>query len=234
VSKILIVDDEPALADAVGYALRKEGFETDAAGDGDQALDVALGGSYDLVLLDLNLPGLSGVEVCRRLRAESTVPIIMLTARDAELDLVLGLEVGADDYVTKPFSMAELVGRVRATIRRRELDRDDVQTIMRVGDLEIDPVRHEVVVAGRTIALTASEFKLLARLAEHPDRVFTRRELMQHLWDSDYVGDERACDSHMANLRKKIERDPARPERLLSVRGVGYKLTHVSTSPQDL
>jgi DNA-binding response OmpR family regulator len=234
VSKILIVDDEPALADAVGYALRKEGFETDAAGDGDQALDVALGGSYDLVLLDLNLPGLSGVEVCRRLRAESTVPIIMLTARDAELDLVLGLEVGADDYVTKPFSMAELVGRVRATIRRRELDRDDVQTIMRVGDLEIDPVRHEVVVAGRTIALTASEFKLLARLAEHPDRVFTRRELMQHLWDSDYVGDERACDSHMANLRKKIERDPARPERLLSVRGVGYKLTNVSASPQDL
>ena len=232
-SKILIVDDEPALADAVGYALRKEGFEAQAVGDGDQALDAALKGSYDLVLLDLNLPGLSGVEVCRRLRAESTVPIIMLTARDAELDLVLGLEVGADDYVTKPFSMAELVGRVRATIRRRELDRDDVQTIRKVGDLEIDPVRHEVAVAGRTITLTASEFKLLARLAEHPDRVFTRRELMQHLWDSDYVGDERACDSHMANLRKKIERDPARPERLLSVRGVGYKLTNVSASPQD-
>jgi two-component system response regulator RegX3 len=229
-SKILIVDDEPALADAVGYALRKEGFETQAMGDGVQALDAALKGSYDLVLLDLNLPGLSGVEVCRRLRAESTVPIIMLTARDAELDLVLGLEVGADDYVTKPFSMAELVGRVRAAIRRRELDRDDVQTIRKVGDLEIDPIRHEVIVAGRTITLTASEFKLLARLAEHPDRVFTRRELMQHLWDSDYVGDERACDSHMANLRKKVERDPARPERLLSVRGVGYKLTNVSTS----
>jgi DNA-binding response OmpR family regulator len=233
-SKILIVDDEPALADAVSYALRKEGFETQAVGDGDQALDAALKGSYDLVLLDLNLPGLSGVEVCRRLRAESTVPIIMLTARDAELDLVLGLEVGADDYVTKPFSMAELVGRVRATIRRRELDRDHVQSIRKVGDLEIDPVRHEVVVAGKAITLTASEFKLLARLAEHPDRVFTRRELMQHLWDSDYVGDERACDSHMANLRKKIERDPARPERLLSVRGVGYKLTNVSASPQDL
>jgi DNA-binding response OmpR family regulator len=233
-SKILIVDDEPALADAVSYALRKEGFETQAVGDGDQALDAALKGAYDLVLLDLNLPGLSGVEVCRRLRAESTVPIIMLTARDAELDLVLGLEVGADDYVTKPFSMAELVGRVRATIRRRELDRDDVQAIRKVGDLEINRVRHEVAVAGRTITLTASEFKLLARLAEHPDRVFTRRELMQHLWDSDYVGDERACDSHMANLRKKIERDPARPERLLSVRGVGYKLTNVSASPQDL
>jgi DNA-binding response OmpR family regulator len=226
-SRILIVDDEPALADAVGYALRAEGFETDAVEDGEDALNAALNGSYDLVLLDLNLPGLSGVEVCRRLRAESSVPIIMLTARDSELDLVLGLEVGADDYVTKPFSMAELVGRVRATMRRWRLDRDDGQTIKNVGDLEIDAARHEVVVEGRTIALTSSEFKLLARLAEHPGRVFTRRELMQHLWDSDYVGDERACDSHVANLRKKIERDPARPERLLSVRGVGYKLTAV-------
>jgi two-component system, OmpR family, response regulator RegX3 len=226
-SRLLIVDDEPTLVDAVGYALRTEGFETDGVGDGEAALDAARNGSYDLVLLDLNLPGLSGVEVCRRLRAESGVPIIMLTARDTELDLVLGLEVGADDYVSKPFSMAELVGRVRAALRRRELDRDDATTRLRVGDLEIDAVRHEVVVDGRTIGLTASEFKLLARLAEHPERVFTRRELMQHLWDSDYVGDERACDSHVANLRRKIERDPARPERLLSVRGVGYKLTAV-------
>jgi two-component system, OmpR family, response regulator RegX3 len=225
-NKVLIVDDEPALADAVGYALRTEGFETDAVEDGEQALEAALNGFYDLVLLDLNLPGVSGVEVCRRLRAESRVPIIMLTARDAELDLVLGLEVGADDYVTKPFSMAELVGRVRATVRRRDLDRDKVEAL-KVGGLEIDAVRHEVVVEGRKIGLTPSEFKLLARLAEHPDRVFTRRELMQHLWDSDYVGDERACDSHMANLRKKIERDPTRPERLRSVRGIGYKLTAV-------
>jgi two-component system, OmpR family, response regulator RegX3 len=227
VSRLLIVDDEPALVDAVSYALRKEGFETDAVGDGEAALDAARNGSYDLVLLDLNLPGLSGVEVCRRLRAESRVPIIMLTARDAELDLVLGLEVGADDYVTKPFSMAELVGRVRATLRRRELDRDDSNSRLKVGELEVDAVRHEVMVDGRTIGLTASEFKLLVRLAEHPERVFTRRELMQYLWDSDYVGDERACDSHVANLRKKIERDPARPERLLSVRGVGYKLIAV-------
>jgi two-component system response regulator RegX3 len=225
-NKVLIVDDEPALADAVGYALRTEGFETDAVEDGEQALEAALNGLYDLVLLDLNLPGVSGVEVCRRLRAESRVPIIMLTARDAELDLVLGLEVGADDYVTKPFSMAELVGRVRATIRRSDLDRDKVEA-RTVGGLEIDAVRHEVVVEGQKIGLTPSEFKLLARLAEHPDRVFTRRELMQHLWDTEYVGDERACDSHMANLRKKIERDPARPERLRSVRGIGYKLTAV-------
>jgi two-component system response regulator RegX3 len=226
-SKILIVDDEPALADAVGYALRTEGFETHAVGDGEEALDAAVNGPYDVVVLDLNLPGLSGVEVCRRLRAQSSVPIIMLTARDAELDLVLGLEVGADDYVTKPFSMTELVGRVRAMIRRRDLDRNDVRGLRKVGDLEVDAVRHAVVVAGRNVSLTPSEFKLLARLAEHPDRVFTRRELMQHLWDSDYVGDERACDSHMANLRRKIERDPAKPERLLSVRGIGYKLAAV-------
>jgi two-component system, OmpR family, response regulator RegX3 len=226
-SRILIVDDEPALADAVGYALRTEGFETHAVGDGEEALDAAVNGPYDVVVLDLNLPGLSGVEVCRRLRAQSSVPIIMLTARDAELDLVLGLEVGADDYVTKPFSMTELVGRVRAMIRRRDLDRNDVRGLRKVGDLEVDAVRHAVVVAGRNVSLTPSEFKLLARLAEHPDRVFTRRELMQHLWDSDYVGDERACDSHMANLRRKIERDPAKPERLLSVRGIGYKLAAV-------
>ncbi|HYZ19874.1 MAG TPA: response regulator transcription factor [Gaiellaceae bacterium] len=223
-SRILIVDDEPAIVDAVGYALRTEGFETDAADDGERALDAAANGTYDLVLLDLNLPGISGIEVCRRLRESSEVPVIMLTARDSEVDLVLGLEVGADDYVKKPFSMTELISRVRATLRRRSLDLEGDTSRRTVGDLEIDAVRHEVVVNGRSVSLTPSEFKLLARLAEHPGRVFTRRELMQHLWDSDYVGDERACDSHMANLRRKLERDPARPARLVSVRGVGYKL----------
>jgi DNA-binding response OmpR family regulator len=226
-TRILIVDDEPALVDAVGYALRTEGFETTAVGDGQDALETALRGEHDVVLLDLNLPNLSGVEVCRRLRKDSGVPVIMLTARGEELDRVLGLEVGADDYVTKPFSMAELVGRVRALLRRRELDRADAKPRRKVGELEIDSERHEVFVDGRNVALTASEFRLLARLAEHPERVYSRRELMQHLWKSEYVGDERACDSHMANLRKKIERDPARPERLLSVRGVGYKLVSV-------
>jgi two-component system, OmpR family, response regulator RegX3 len=227
VSRILLVDDEPALVDAVGYALRRQGFETDAVSDGEEALAAAEGGSYDLIILDLNLPSLSGVEVCRRLRDESSVPIIMLTARDSELDRVLGLEVGADDYVPKPFSMAELVGRVRALLRRRELDREDGGSRRRVGALEIDPMRHEVVVDGQSVRLTRSELRLLARLSEHPGRVFTRRELMQHLWDSSFVGDERACDSHVANLRKKIERDPARPERVVSVRGVGYKLVAV-------
>jgi two-component system, OmpR family, response regulator RegX3 len=226
-SRILIVDDEPALVDAVGYALRTEGFDTDAVDDGARAIEAAANERYELVLLDLNLPDISGIEVCRRVRESSDVPIIMLTARDSELDLVLGLEVGADDYVKKPFSMTELVSRVRATLRRRSLDRDRDGARRAVGGLEIDPLRHEVIVDGRSVSLTPSEFKLLARLAEHPGRVFTRRELMQHLWDSDYVGDERACDSHMANLRRKLERDPARPERLVSVRGVGYKLAPV-------
>lgn len=223
-SRILIVDDEPALVDAVGYALRKEGYATEAVADGEQAVAAGVTGGFDVVLLDLGLPGISGIEVCRRLREESSVPIIMLTARDIELDRVLGLEVGADDYVTKPFSMAELVGRVRALLRRRELDRAGVDSRVKVGNLEIDAARHEVVVDGEHVALTPSEFRLLALLADHPGRVFTRRELMQHLWHSEYVGDERACDSHVANLRKKIERDAARPERLQSVRGIGYRL----------
>jgi DNA-binding response OmpR family regulator len=227
VSRVLIVDDEPALVDSVAYALRKEGFEVDCVGDGEAALAALDGASFDLVLLDLNLPSLSGIEVCRRLRAESAVPIIMLTARDSELDRVLGLEVGADDYVAKPFSMAELVGRVRALLRRRDLDRGDVGKRRLVGALEIDLLRHEAAVDGKQIQLTPSEFKLLAYLAEDPDRVYSRRELMQLLWGSSFVGDERACDAHVANLRRKIEREPAAPERLLSVRGVGYKLVAV-------
>jgi two-component system, OmpR family, response regulator RegX3 len=227
VSRVLIVDDEPALVDSVAYALRKEGFEVDCVGDGEGALAVLERASFDLVLLDLNLPSLSGIEVCRRLRSESAVPIIMLTARDSELDRVLGLEVGADDYVAKPFSMAELVGRVRALLRRRDLDRGDVGKRRLVGGLEMDLLRHEAAVDGKQIQLTPSEFKLLAYLAEDPDRVYSRRELMQLLWGSAFVGDERACDAHVANLRRKIEREPAAPERLLSVRGVGYKLVAV-------
>jgi two-component system response regulator RegX3 len=227
VSRVLIVDDEPALVDSVAYALRKEGFEVDCVADGEGALAAVEQASFDLVLLDLNLPSLSGIEVCRRLRAESAVPIIMLTARDSELDRVLGLEVGADDYVAKPFSMAELVGRVRALLRRRDLDRGDVGKRRLVGGLEIDLLRHQAAVDGAPIQLTPSEFKLLAYLAEDPDRVYSRRELMQLLWGSSFVGDERACDAHVANLRRKIEREPAAPERLLSVRGVGYKLVAV-------
>ena len=224
--RILVVDDEPAIADAVAYALRSEGFEIETAADGEAALAAVAADPYDVMILDLMLPRLSGVEVCRRVRATSAIPIIMLTARDAEVERVVGLEAGADDYVTKPFSMAELVSRVRAILRRRELDRGWAGRI-RVGGLELDVGRHAAHVDGNPVALTPSEFKLLAFLAEQPERVFTRRELMQHLWESSYVGDQRACDIHVSNLRRKIETDPAKPERLVTVRGVGYKLVAV-------
>jgi two-component system response regulator RegX3 len=226
-TRILLVDDEPAFADAVGYALRSEGHEVDVAADGDVALAAARSEPYDMIVLDLMLPKLSGTEVCRRVRAESDVPILMLTARDAEVDRVMGLEIGADDYVTKPFSMAELVSRVRAILRRRELDRASQATVRRVGGLELDLARHLVRVDERPVRLTPSEFQLLALLAERPEQVFTRRDIMQHLWQSTYVGDQRACDMHVSNLRRKIEADPARPARLVTVRGVGYKLLEV-------
>jgi two-component system response regulator RegX3 len=225
--KILVVDDEPAIVDAVTYALRASGFEVDTFADGESALEAARGNGYDVLVLDVRLPGLSGIEICRRLRDESDVPILILTAMDAEVDRVLGLEAGADDYVTKPFSVAELVSRVRAILRRRELDRASSGGVRRVGSLELDVNRHEVRIDGRTIRLTPSEFRLLALLAQEPERVYTRREIMQHLWDSTYVGDQRACDIHVSNLRRKIEETPGRPQRLVTVRGVGYKLLAV-------
>jgi DNA-binding response OmpR family regulator len=226
--RILVVDDEPAIVDAVAYALQGEGYEVDSRADGDEALAAALDGSFDLVILDLMLPTLSGTEVCRRLRDASDIPILMLTAKDAEVDRVLGLEAGADDYVTKPFSIAELVSRVRAILRRRELDRGGRgYSFRRVGNLSLDLGRHKVALDGREVQLTPSEFRLLALLAEEPERVYSRREIMQHLWESSYVGDERACDIHVSNLRRKLEREPEEPERILTVRGVGYKLVPV-------
>jgi DNA-binding response OmpR family regulator len=227
VSSVLFVDDEPAIRDAVSYALRAEGFAVELAGDGEAGLEAALSGRNDVVVLDLMLPGIPGMEVCRRIRAESPIPIIMLTAKGAELDRVLGLEIGADDYVTKPFSMAELIGRIRATLRRRELDRAGPAQKLLVGSLELDPMRHEARIHGEVKRLTPSEFKLLLLLAEQPERVFSRREIMQHLWDSEYVGDQRACDIHISNLRQKLEREPSHPERIVTVRGVGYKLAAV-------
>jgi two-component system response regulator RegX3 len=225
--RILVVDDEPAIVDAVSYALRSSGFEVDTFGDGESALEAARTDGYDVLVLDVRLPGLSGIEICRRLRSESDVPILILTAMDAEVDRVLGLEAGADDYVTKPFSVAELVSRVRAILRRRELDRAAGGGLRRIGSLELDVNRHEVRIDGRTIRLTPSEFRLLAFLAQEPERVYSRREIMQHLWDSTYVGDQRACDIHVSNLRRKIEDMPGRPQRLVTVRGVGYKLLAV-------
>jgi len=227
-ARILVVDDEPAIRDSLTYALAKEGFDVSSATDGDEALDAARSTSFDLILLDLMLPRVSGTDVCRELRAHSAVPIIMLTAKGTEIDRVVGLEVGADDYVTKPFSMAELMSRVRAVLRRRELDRaESGSTVLRVGGLSVDLLRHELRVDDRVVALTPSEFKLVSLLAGEPERAFSRREIVQHLWDSEYAGDMRACDTHIVNLRRKIERDPSHPSRLVTVRGVGYRLLPV-------
>ena len=222
--RILVVEDEPAIAEAVEYALKAEGFDVDAVDDGKAALAQAHAEAYDLLVLDLMLPGLSGVEVCRRLRNESAVPILMLTAKDSEVDRVLGLEVGADDYVTKPFSVPELVARVRALLRRRRLDTREGGAKLQVGGLELDLMKHAATIDGEPVPLTAFELKLLALLASDPERVFSRAEIMRHLWDSAYVGDARACDLHVSNIRRKIENDPTDPERLVTVRGAGYKL----------
>jgi two-component system response regulator RegX3 len=220
--RILLVDDEPGIIDFVRYGLEREGFDTVAVTDGESALDRARNERFDAMLLDVMLPKLSGTEVCRALRAESDLPIIMLTARDEETDLVIGLEVGADDYVTKPFTMAELVSRLRALLRRRDLDARAAEgkTVVEAGGLRIDLANHEVTVDGRPVSLTRSEFRLLALLARHPRRVFSRRTIMQHLWNSPHVPEERTCDAHVSNLRRKL----GDPTRIITVRGAGYKL----------
>ena len=218
--RVLLVDDEPGIVDFVGYGLTREGFEVVSVTDGEAALERARSEEFDLMVLDLMLPKLSGTEVCRALRAESDLPIIMLTARDAETDLVVGLEVGADDYVTKPFSMAELVSRIRALLRRRELDRRAGGTVLEAGGIRVDLTQHEVTVDGVPVLLTPSEFRILTLLAERPGRVFSRRELLQHLWSSPYVPDERTADAHVSNLRRKL----GDGSRIVTVRGAGYKL----------
>ncbi|MEK6278354.1 MAG: response regulator transcription factor [Actinomycetota bacterium] len=224
--RILIADDEPSVRDSVGYALEQEGFDVVVAVDGSDAevkLDHEV--SYDLLILDIMMPGRSGLDLCREVRARSAVPIIILTAKDAEVDKVVGLEVGADDYVTKPFSVRELLGRVRAQLRRRELDRSPLAGATRIeaGPVSIDLVRHLVRVHGRQVNLTRSEFQLLRLLAGRPGEVFRRDRIMEELWQTEFDGDVRACDVHISNLRQKIEQDAQRPELVVTVRGVGYK-----------
>ena len=223
-TRILVVDDEDAIRDAVAYSLRAEGLEVECSDDGASALAAVADDAFDLVVLDVMLGDISGVEVARRIRAAHDVPILMLTARDEEADLVLGFEAGADDYVTKPFSMRELISRTRAILRRRELDRAAPDQVIRAGDLELDLLRHEVTVAGKPTRVSPTELRILALLAGD-DRTFSRREILQHAWETTFVPDVRACDVHIANLRKKIEPDPSRPVRLLTVRGVGYRLS---------
>ncbi len=223
--RILLADDEPDIVTPVSYALRAEGFEVDAVGDGEQALAAGRTGDYDLVILDVMMPKLQGTEVCRLLRAESIVPIIMLTAKDAEIDRVLGLELGADDYIPKPFSTRELASRIRAVLRRRDLERSASNgSLLRAGDISIDLAAHNASVAGRAVHLTPSEFKVLVLLTREPNRVFSRWQIMEHLWEAAYVGTARAADVHVSNLRRKIEDDPANPCRIVTVRELGYKL----------
>ncbi|HEX2096101.1 MAG TPA: response regulator transcription factor [Solirubrobacterales bacterium] len=224
--RILIADDEPSVRDSVGYALIQEGFQVTSAADGEEATEmVGDGVPYDLLILDIMMPGPSGLDICRDVRSRSAVPIILLTAKDAEVDKVVGLEVGADDYVTKPFSVRELLGRVRAQLRRRELDRTAPAeaVVIESGPVAIDLVRHMVTVHGEPVALTRSEFQLLRLLVGRPGEVFSRRKIMEELWQSEFDGDERACDVHISNLRQKVERDPQSPELVVTVRGVGYK-----------
>ena len=226
--RVLVVDDEPALLQGLTYALTREHFDVTTATDGEAALEAARSQEFDVIILDLMLPKLSGVEVCRQLRAESAVPIIMLTAKDSEVDKVVGLEVGADDYVTKPFSALELLGRVRAILRRRELDRSDGTGAVRaIGGLRVDFARHELIVDGEPVSLTPSEFKVLYVLAQRPEEVVSKREILEHLWESTFVGDQHACDVHISNLRRKVERNPGSPARIVTVRGFGYKLMPV-------
>jgi two-component system, OmpR family, response regulator RegX3 len=220
--RILVVEDETPIAEALGYALRGAGYEVDVVADGNAGLAATRERTFDLMVLDLMLPGLAGLDVCRAVRAESDLPIVMLTARDGEVDRVLGLEIGADDYVTKPFSVAELVSRVRALLRRRDLDRGHV--VQRVGDLVIAVSRHAATLEDRPLQLTRSEFRVVTLLASAPGRVFTRDELVEHLWEGDFEGDRRAIDVHMSNLRRKLEDDPRNPRRLQTVRGIGYRL----------
>jgi two-component system, OmpR family, response regulator RegX3 len=223
VTRVLVVDDEEAIRDGVAYSLRAEGLEVECSDSGASALAAFSEAAFDLVVLDIMLGDISGVEVARRIRSAHDVPILMLTARTEEADLVLGFEAGADDYVTKPFSMRELISRTRAILRRRELDRSVPAQIIRAGDVELDLLRHEVTVAGTPTRVSPTELRILALLAGE-DRAFTRKEILQHAWETAFVPDVRACDVHIANLRKRIEPDPSNPIRLLTVRGVGYRL----------
>ncbi|HEY8779307.1 MAG TPA: response regulator transcription factor [Solirubrobacterales bacterium] len=224
--RILIADDEPSVRDSVTYALQQEGYEVTPAVDGNDAESkLAMGMPFDLLILDIMMPGPSGLDICREVRARSAVPIIILTAKDAEVDKVVGLEVGADDYVTKPFSVRELLGRVHAQLRRRDLDRTPSPETTRIeaGPVSLDLVRHVVTVRGEQVNLTRSEFQLLRLLAGRPGEVFRRHQIMEELWQTEFDGDVRACDVHISNLRQKVELDAQRPELVVTVRGVGYK-----------
>jgi len=222
--RILVVDDDRKIVDLIRLYLEKDGYRVLVAYDGRQALELAHQREPDLVVLDLMLPEVSGLDVCRTLRAETNVPIIMLTARTTEEDKLLGLDLGADDYVTKPFSPRELLARVRAVLRRAGEKDEEQPAEARVGELLVDFRRHQVRVGGRSVSATPTEFRLLETLIRDPGRVFSRLELVARVYGPDYEGLERTVDEHVLNLRKKIESDPKKPNYILTVFGVGYKL----------
>ena len=223
-TRILVVDDEANLRHTLTYTLQQEGFETLSAADGEQALTLARSGAPDLVILDVMLPKMDGFEVCRRLRRESDVPVLMLTARDTEIDKVVGLEIGADDYLAKPFSMRELVARIKAMLRRaaKTTEATTNETVA-VAGLTIDPARHRVTADGAEIALKPKEFDLLAYLARHPGQVFSREQLLAAVWGMDYTGDSRTVDTHIKTLRDKLRDRVDAPRWIETLRGVGYR-----------
>lgn len=223
-SKILIVEDEEALSDPLAFLLGREGFQTIVVDNGLDALSVFDREGADLVLLDVMLPGMSGMEVCRKLREVSSVPIIMLTAKDSELDKVLGLELGADDYVTKPYSARELIARIRAVLRRRSAETDSAtESVLQGGPVRMDIDRHVVTVNGEEISMPLKEFELLEILLRNVGRVMTRGQLIERVWGADYVGDTKTLDVHIKRLRSKIEPDSSAPQYVVTVRGLGYK-----------
>ena len=222
-TKILVVEDEASFSDALSYVLTKEGYEVVVADTGDGAIAIFDKGGADLVLLDLMLPGLSGTEVCRQLRARSNVPIIMLTAKDTEVDKVVGLELGADDYVTKPYSKAELIARIKAVLRRQSDLPESIDPVLVAGPVRIDVERHQVNVNNESISLPLKEFELLEFLVRNSGRVLTRAQLIDRVWGSDYFGDTKTLDVHVKRLRANIETDPANPVFIQTIRGLGYK-----------
>ena len=222
-TRILVVEDEVSFSDPLSYLLRKEGYDVAVAETGPDALTEFDANGADLVLLDLMLPGLPGVDVCRALRARSNVPVIMLTAKDSEIDKVVGLELGADDYVTKPYSSRELLARIKAVLRRLSEPEELLPTTVEAGPVRMDVERHVVSVGGNQISLPLKEFELLEMLLRNTGRVLTRIQLIDRVWGSDYVGDTKTLDVHVKRLRAKIEPDPGNPKHIVTVRGLGYK-----------
>lgn len=222
-TRILVVEDEESFSDPLSYLLGKEGYDVSVAETGPAGLEDFDRNGADLVLLDLMLPGLSGVDVCRALRQKSSVPVIMLTAKDSEIDKVVGLEIGADDYVTKPYSSRELLARIKAVLRRQVEPEELVPATIESGPVRMDVDRHHVSVRGENVSLPLKEFELLEMLLRNTGRVLTRGQLIDRVWGSDYVGDTKTLDVHVKRLRAKIEADPSHPELIVTVRGLGYK-----------